>query len=89
MHQMMDDKDVITGREVSVNKSRTNAGTYVVSPESLRSCQADAQLDMTQIAIRPISNRPTTVGLSLREYQIDVGRSERIWPARGEWEEFS
>lgn len=85
----MDHESIIAVREKPLQKFHANAGIYVVSPHVLDHIQAGAQLDMTQLAERLISNRDTTVGFPLHEYWIDVGRSEQLRQAREEWGDIS
>jgi dTDP-glucose pyrophosphorylase len=70
--------------EKPVHSFFVNAGIYVIDPETLTLVQSNQRLDMPELFDRVMENGLNAVAFPIREYWLDIGRSNDFERANGE-----
>ena len=73
--------------EKPIQTQFVNAGIYVFSPSMLKLVPKDSYFDMTDLFHLLLKNNKTVIAFPLREYWIDIGRSEDLEKANHEFVE--
>lgn len=65
-----------------------NAGIYVLEPQSLDRIPKDQYFDMTDLFGKLLEKDKKTIVFPIREYWIDIGRTEDFYKAEAEYHQF-